>query len=140
MFFYLFLFSCFLYGVYKLSMTYSLWEKTKILYKIYKNLEIKQDLGDSIIVTESLSETTATIFYKNNGRTYRVAIPYSRENISKMLNKKVLLVKNGDTIDITQQPGIGYMFDGYTLGGILQIEDYISGETITLEQHKIPFQ
>lgn len=53
----------------------------------------------------------AKITYERYGTSYSTYVPYRRDLVSKMSGTQVWYQKDSERIEITQQPGIPYMFN-----------------------------
>jgi len=63
------------------------------------------------------TKTSATITYTRLGKQYLVIVPYNSRGIVSCSGIQVFLVKNGQKIDITQQPGVEYTVTAQQMGG-----------------------
>lgn len=87
------------------------WEKLKFIYKIYNGMTIEN--SSNIVI----NDTNAIITYTRFGKKYKLCVPYQRNLVSKMSSTKVTLCMDTSEMDITQQPGLPYMFTAKQLGG-----------------------
>lgn len=60
---------------------------------------------------------TATITYRHNDKLYKVVIPYNRRKIRSMSQSQVHLIKDGERVNITHQPGVPYLVSAEDMGG-----------------------
>ena len=60
---------------------------------------------------------SAQVSYCRYGRSYHVNLPYRPELVRLMARTRVYLLRDGQRVDITQQPGIPYLVTARMLGG-----------------------
>ena len=78
---------------------------------------IKEDKNKKYGITVNDSDMSANIIYNHLAKDYIINVPYNKKKILSMLSLYVVLNKNGEEINITQQPGIPYLLTGEQLGG-----------------------
>ena len=100
-----------------------------------------QSINDLKLSSSSFSvygPTSAMITYNRCNIPYNLYVPYHSRLVSKMSPYRVFLVKDGNEVDITQQPGIPYMLTAESMGGTELIVRK-SGEVVTrYEKNVVP--
>jgi hypothetical protein len=75
-------------------------------------------------------ERSAVVRVSSGGKSHSIFLPYDRSKSSSMLRKKVFLIKNGEKIDISQQPGIPYLVSAEHLHGTEIVVENLSGDVL----------
>ena len=86
-----------------------------LLYTLSKRISQKPKNTGYITINQTV--TSASVSYTRYDKEYQIHIPYNKDLITKMTRLKVYLVKDGERVEITQQPGIPYMVSARMLGG-----------------------
>lgn len=95
-------------------------QQGKILYGLIKKLQEKEiaDSTEKETFRVNLRDDSATALYKRLNREYQFIVPYSRRHVASMGQLKAELIYDDKScLDITQQPGIPYIFTAQELGG-----------------------
>lgn len=111
-------------------------KKIAFLYNVVNNVPVETE--SQFIVNDT--DASVTLSYSRMGKPCIIHIPYNMAKIASMAQFKVLLLrKQHDSLNITQEPGIPYMVSASQLGGYaIQITDEESGNVFTYQADQIP--
>ncbi len=89
--------------------------------------------------TINSTDSSASIVYSRNGRDILINVPYNKKLRMRMNPFTVLLVKEGKSQNITQEPGMPYMCSAIQLGGDKIIaKNRLNDSVLTFEGAIVP--
>ena len=89
-----------------------------ILLKLIQQLQNQEMAQSKDHFVVNASDLNANIIYERLGKEYTIVVPYNRCQVANMSQLRATLVYADKTsIDITQQPGIPYIYSAADLGG-----------------------
>lgn len=104
------------------------YKKVKTIYEIYKNITTPSPIDET---TSQIEENTIRINYNYNQQNYEVRLPFDKYGVMDMLDTQVYAhYENGETKNITQQPGVNYQISPNDIGCVkISVQNLDSGET-----------
>jgi hypothetical protein len=83
---------------------------------------------------------SATVLYNRLGKKSTLFVPFNRNHVAQMISFKAELIFDGKpSLNITQQPGIPYMVDAKSLGGLyIKITNEENGQSKLYGTEEVP--
>lgn len=105
-------------------------------------ISIMVGVGTRIFTTKNnvqVEKRYVCIPYKYHGVDYKINVPFSRSLRRKMINSKVVLLKDGSPEELVQQPGCCFLVTASMLGGqSIKIINTDTGKETIFEGDDIP--
>lgn len=116
-----------LYQGYKYGKRYF---ESYVMKKVMEELDRRLKEEENEEMFKPMHKNSAMLKIRHGGKSHSIYVPYDRKKSTRMLRKKVFLIRDGKRVNITQKPGIKYLVSAKDLGGELIIIEDLDGNVV----------